>query len=53
MEGFGDMGMPAYLSTSMPVGNIDAEAYQGVLPPLGMGEHITPSFDTSDFTMYV
>ncbi|KAI4198836.1 MAG: hypothetical protein LQ346_002684 [Caloplaca aetnensis] len=35
----------------MPVGNIDAETYQGVLPSLGIEEHITPSFDTSDFTI--
>ncbi|KAL8925407.1 MAG: hypothetical protein Q9208_003499 [Pyrenodesmia sp. 3 TL-2023] len=51
MEGFGDMGVPPYLSNSMPMGNIDAETYPGILPALGIAEHITPSFDTSDFTI--
>lgn len=51
MEGFDDMGMSPYLSNSMPMGNIDAETYPGILPALGITEHITPSFDTSDFTM--
>lgn len=37
----------------MPVGNVDAETYQGVLPSLGIPEHIAPSYDTSDFTMWV
>ncbi|KAL8837168.1 MAG: hypothetical protein Q9170_002629 [Blastenia crenularia] len=51
MDGYGGMGMPSYLSNSMPVGNVDAETYHGVLPSLGIPEHITPSYDTSDFTI--
>ncbi|KAI4290428.1 MAG: hypothetical protein L6R35_000294 [Caloplaca aegaea] len=51
MDGFGDMGMPSYLSSSMPTGDVDAETYHGVLPSLGLPESITPSYDTSDFTI--
>ncbi|KAL9031321.1 MAG: hypothetical protein Q9196_000645 [Gyalolechia fulgens] len=51
MDSFGGIGMPSYLSSSMPVGNVDAETYRGVLPSLGIPEHITPSYDTSDFTI--
>lgn len=51
MDYSGGMGMPSYLSSSIPVGNVDAETYSGVLPSLGLPENITPSYDTSDFTM--
>lgn len=52
MDGFGDLGIPPYFTNSVPVGNTDAEMYQGVLPSLGIPEHIAPSYDTSDFTMW-
>ncbi|KAL8715129.1 MAG: hypothetical protein Q9220_001086 [cf. Caloplaca sp. 1 TL-2023] len=51
MNSYAGMGMSGYLSNTMPVGNMDEETYQGVLPSLGLPEHITPSYDTSDFTI--
>ncbi|KAL8721457.1 MAG: hypothetical protein Q9225_001869 [Loekoesia sp. 1 TL-2023] len=51
MDDFGGLGMPSYFSSPMPVGNVDAETYRGVLPSLGIPENITPSYDTSDFTI--
>ncbi|KAL8939404.1 MAG: hypothetical protein Q9216_003369 [Gyalolechia sp. 2 TL-2023] len=51
MDNYGGMGMSSFFSSSMPVGNVDAETYRGVLPSLGIPEQITPSYDTSDFTI--
>lgn len=51
MDYSGGINMPSYFSSSIPVGNVDAETYSGVLPSLGLPENITPSYDTSDFTI--
>ena len=54
MEGYDGMGMPTYLSGSIPMGSLNAENYQGILPSMGMPEQVTPSYDTSDFgSLYV
>lgn len=53
MDAFDAMSMPPYLSSPMGVGSVDPETYHGVLPSLGMPDHIAPSYDTSDFGMYV
>lgn len=47
------MGMPSYLSSSVPVDAVDPDTYHTVLPSLGLPESIAPSYDTSDFTMWV
>ncbi|KAI4167009.1 MAG: hypothetical protein LQ348_007738 [Seirophora lacunosa] len=51
MERFADMGMPSYLSSSVPVDPVDPDTYHTVLPSLGLPESIAPSYDTSDFTI--
>lgn len=50
MDNFDGIAMPPYLDSTMPM---DAETYRGVLPSLGLPETLTPTFDTSDFGMYV
>ncbi|KAL8731067.1 MAG: hypothetical protein Q9181_004454 [Wetmoreana brouardii] len=49
MEGFDGMGIPPFLNSPMGVGVVNADTYRDVLPPLGMPEHMAPSYDTSDF----
>ncbi|KAL8861556.1 MAG: hypothetical protein Q9178_002080 [Gyalolechia marmorata] len=49
MDNFDGISMPPYLSSSMPTGAMDPDTYRAVLPPLGMQEALTPSYDTSDF----
>ena len=51
MDNFDGMSMPPYLANSMPTGAMDPDSYRTVLPPLGMQDALTPSYDTSDFGM--
>ncbi|KAL8725258.1 MAG: hypothetical protein Q9166_007460 [cf. Caloplaca sp. 2 TL-2023] len=51
MDDFEGMGMSSYIESSMPMSTVDAEAYHGVLPSIGLTENIPASYDTSDFGM--
>ncbi|KAL9581081.1 MAG: hypothetical protein Q9212_004115 [Teloschistes hypoglaucus] len=50
MDGYDSMGVPPYLNSPMGMGTIEADSYHGGgMPTLALPEHLTSSYDTSDF----
>lgn len=49
MDGYDSMGVPPYLNSPMGMGTIEADSYHGGVPTLALPEHLTTSYDTSDF----
>lgn len=51
MDLFDSTGVPPYFNSPVGMGTIDADSYHNGVPTLALPEHLTPSYDTSDFGM--
>ncbi|KAI4253586.1 MAG: hypothetical protein LQ352_003598 [Teloschistes flavicans] len=49
MDLFDSTGVPPYFNSPVGMGTIDADSYHNGVPTLALPEHLTPSYDTSDF----